>query len=183
MRAGEYLSAPTATVPVPTGAATYTPPSSTSFSGKAFATWVDTQKKESLASKWLKIAPGAYNYAIDDIIAIGFTPGGWTLDLRGVTFLISVPTSNPTSNQDIYINQPKTSPSSEVPSGSIKASNGPRQESHPSPPSTASTPPPPSPSRKATTSLCGALWGLKTRAASTFRTRTTIRAQTVTFST
>ena len=102
---GEHLSAPTATVAVPAGAATYTPPSSDSFSGKAFGTWLDQQKQAQLSSKWLKVAPGTYNYAIDDIIAIGFTPGGWTLDLRGVTFLVAVPQHDQTSGQAIYINQ------------------------------------------------------------------------------
>ena len=102
---GDHLSAPTAPVAVPVGAATYTPPNPNSLSGKAFGTWVDQQKDAKLPSKWLKVAPGTYNYAIDDIIAIGFTPGGWTLDVRDVTFLIAVPQNDKTSGQAIYINQ------------------------------------------------------------------------------
>ena len=95
MNVDSWLTFGISTVPVPAGAATYTPPSSTSFSGKAFGAWLDQQKKAKLASKWLVVAPGTYDYGIDDIIAIGFTPGGWTLDLRGVTFLIDVPVRIP----------------------------------------------------------------------------------------
>ncbi|KAL8736361.1 MAG: hypothetical protein Q9181_002466, partial [Wetmoreana brouardii] len=51
------------------------------------------------------VAAGTYSYSIDDIIAIGFSPGGWTLDLRGVTLTCTVPTPDKTLDQGIYINQ------------------------------------------------------------------------------
>ena len=101
---GSHLSAPTATDPVPAGAAIFKP-LSTHLSGKAFAAWVDEQKQAKLASKWLKIAPGTYTLALDDGITFGFTPGGWTFDMREVTLLVPTPNPDATSGQAIYINQ------------------------------------------------------------------------------
>ena len=101
---GEHLSAPVAPNAVPEGALIYTPPSK-SFSGKAFGDWWTAKKNANPATKWVKITPGVYDLSVSDGIAIGFTPGGWTLDLRGVTFLVAPQIPDPTSGQAIYINQ------------------------------------------------------------------------------
>lgn len=98
---GAHLSAPVSNVAVPADAKTYIPPSKT-ISGKAFETWMGEQAKSSPASKWLKLAPGVYNIDCSDNIVFSFMDGlteKWTIDLRGVTFLVAG------SCQAIYINQ------------------------------------------------------------------------------
>ena len=101
---GAHLSAPVASGAVPDGAAIYTPPSK-SFSGKAFGDWWTAKKNANPSTKWVKITPGVYDLSVSDGIAIGFTPGGWTFDLRGVTFLVAPKNPDLTSGQAIYINQ------------------------------------------------------------------------------
>ena len=101
---GEHLSAPQSSVAVPDGALIYTPPSK-SFSGKAFGDWWTAKKNANPATKWVKVTPGVYDLSVSDGIAIGFTPGGWTLDLRGVVFLVDPDIPDHTSGQAIYINQ------------------------------------------------------------------------------
>lgn len=100
---GDNLKAPVASDAVPAGAAVYTSPDRTKFDGNAFMSWLESPKTAKLASKFLKIAPGTYAYDLNSNIAIGSTPGGWTLDMRGVTFLVSKVDGTP--GQAIYINQ------------------------------------------------------------------------------
>lgn len=98
---GPHLSAPASNVAVPVDAKTYTPPSKV-ISGKALETWMREQTKLKPASKWLKIAPGVYNIDCKDNIVFSFMDGlteKWTIDMRGVTFLVAG------TCQAIYINQ------------------------------------------------------------------------------
>ncbi len=117
----DHLSAPVATDAVPAGAATYTPAKPGVFDNTDFAAWMKKQKDADLASKWMKVAPGSYRYApgpvmpsgtdantvVGENIAIGFMTGGWTLDLRDVTFYIDVTPQNQNQRPSdmIYINQ------------------------------------------------------------------------------
>ncbi len=116
-----HLSAPVAKDPVPAGAATYTPPTAGVFNNTDFAAWMKQQKDANLASKWMVVAAGAYRYApgpvmpsgtdantvVGEGIAIYFTTGGWTLDLRGVTFYVDITPENQNQRPGdmIYINQ------------------------------------------------------------------------------
>lgn len=116
-----HLSAPVAKDPVPAGAAIYTPVTAGIFNNTDFAAWMKRQKDKKLATKWMKVAPGTYRYApgpvmpegtdantvIGENIAIYFTTGGWTLDLRGVTFYIDITPENKNQRPGdiIYINQ------------------------------------------------------------------------------
>ena len=117
----DHLSAPIATDAVPAGAATYTPSTPGEFDNLDFAAWMKKQKDSDLASKWMIVAPGTYRYKPGTVmpsgtdantvagenIAIGFTPGGWTLDLRHVTFYIDITPENQNQRPGdmIYINQ------------------------------------------------------------------------------
>lgn len=117
----DHLSAPVATDAVPAGAATYTPSTPGVFNNTDFVAWMTKQKDANLASKWMIVAPGAYRYALGPVmpsgtdantvtsenIAIYFTTGGWTLDLRGVTFYIDITPENQNQRPSdmIYINQ------------------------------------------------------------------------------
>ena len=113
----DHLSAPIATDAVPVGAAVYTPATAGVFNNTDFAAWMKKQKDDNLASKWMKVAPGTYRYALGTVmasgtdantvvgenIAIGFMPGGWTLDLREVTFFIDVTPENKNRRPDDII--------------------------------------------------------------------------------
>ncbi|KAI9717755.1 MAG: hypothetical protein M1812_004484 [Candelaria pacifica] len=117
---GDQVSAPVDSRAVPSDAVTYTPSDSKSFNCDDFNKWMTTRKADT-PSKFLKVAPGTYEYMLGPIhpagadpnlypssnIAIGFMPGGWTLDLRGVTFIIAVTPENKQQRPDqaIYINQ------------------------------------------------------------------------------
>lgn len=101
---GEHLSAPEASDAIPAEAMLYTP-ASQKFSGKDFSDWWAQQETHNPSTKFVKIKPGVYDLSVADGIAIGFRPGGWTLDLRGVTFLVAPDIPDPTSGQAIYINQ------------------------------------------------------------------------------
>ena len=113
----DHLSAPVATDAVPAGAAVYTPSAPGIFNNTEFAAWMKKQKDDNLASKWMKVAPGTYRYALGTVmasgtdantvvgenIAIGFMPGGWTLDLREVTFFVDVTPENQNRRPDDII--------------------------------------------------------------------------------
>ena len=117
----DHLSAPVAADAVPAGAALYTPATAGVFNCTDFAGWMTKQRDTKLASRWMKVAPGTYRYALGTVmpegtdantvvgenIAIGFTPGGWTLDLRGVTFFVDITPENHNQRPGdiIYINQ------------------------------------------------------------------------------
>ncbi len=117
----EHLSAPVAKDSVPAGAATYTPPTAGIFNNTDFAAWMKQQKEANLASKWMVVAAGVYRYApgpvmptgtdpnnvVGEGIAIYFMTGGWTLDLRGVTFYVDITPENQNQRPGdmIYINQ------------------------------------------------------------------------------
>ncbi|MCJ1452596.1 hypothetical protein MMC28_002939 [Mycoblastus sanguinarius] len=118
---GDHVSAPVATDAVPAGAATYTPPTAGVFNNTDFASWMQQQKSSNLPSKWMKVAPGTYRYALGPVMPAGQDPnnvngenivlflfqGGWTLDLRGVTFMVDITTQNQQQRPGdmIYINQ------------------------------------------------------------------------------
>lgn len=98
---GAHLSAPVSNVAVPADAKVYTPPGKT-ISGKAFEAWIKTQTAAKPTSKWLKLAAGVYSIDCSDGIVFSFMDGlneQWTMDLRGVTFLVAG------TCQAIYINQ------------------------------------------------------------------------------
>jgi len=96
---------------VPNGAAIYTPQGNT-LNCTEFTTWNLAQRANNLPSKFLKITPGIYFYSFGDpstttTIAFGFYQRGWTLDLRGVTFIVTCP-PNTCDHRDstiFYINQ------------------------------------------------------------------------------
>ena len=100
---GQYHKAPRATEPVPGDAAIFTPKDGKTLDCAALADWITHQRDEvKPASKYLKIAPGAYRYKPGPQMAPGTDPntvkgenivlyllkGGWTFDFRDVTFLI-----------------------------------------------------------------------------------------------
>ena len=117
----DHLSAPVATDAVPAGAATYTPATPGVFNNTDFAAWMKKQQDANPSTKWMKVAPGVYQYApgptmpsgtdantvTGENIAIGFMTGGWTLDLRGVTFYVNINPENQNQRPGdmIYINQ------------------------------------------------------------------------------
>ncbi|KAL6715824.1 hypothetical protein ACLMJK_006785 [Lecanora helva] len=117
----DHIKAPVAGDSVPAGAATYIPSKPGLFDNSDFAAWMKKQKDADLPSKWMKIAPGVYRYALGPVmpsgtdpntvtgenIAIGFMTGGWTLDLRGVTFYVDITPENKNQRPGdmIYINQ------------------------------------------------------------------------------
>ena len=118
---GDNYCAPTPTDPVPEGAAIYTPPDGINFDTLLFRTWAKQQQANNLPSQFLKIAPGLYTYNLGPVhpagadtntfpgtnIVIEFFEGDWTLDLRGVTFVIQITPENQDRRpgQMIYINQ------------------------------------------------------------------------------
>ncbi|KAI9849206.1 MAG: hypothetical protein M1838_000226 [Thelocarpon superellum] len=118
---GDNWCAPTPLDPVPEGAAIYTPPDGINFDTLAFEAWGEQQKANKLPSKFLKIKPGLYTYNLGPVhpansdtntfpgtnIVIQFYDGGWTLDLRGVTFVIQITPENldRRPGQMLYINQ------------------------------------------------------------------------------
>lgn len=106
---GNNLCAPTPTDPVPANAAIYTPPAGTAFNTTLFANWAnEIGYKNDSVDKWLKIAPGLYSYDLGKPhpagadsnqyagTNIGFYnwTGGWTLDIRGCTFVIPITPDN-----------------------------------------------------------------------------------------
>ena len=118
---GDNNCAPTPLDPVPDGAAIYSPPDGTNFDTLLFRKWGKQQQANNLPSRFLKIKPGLYTYALGPVhpsgadtntfpgtnIVIEFFDGGWTLDLRGVTFVIQITPENldQRPGQMLYINQ------------------------------------------------------------------------------
>ena len=104
--AGKTLQAPQCEKEVPAGAAIYTPPTPGVLDLGHFEQWRNQQLDRKLASKYMKVAPGWYEYKVTNgvtTIAIGQTfVDGWTLDLRGVTFVYDVTV---TKDAGMYINQ------------------------------------------------------------------------------
>ena len=105
---GNHISA-VATEPVPAGAATYTLQTPGVFDNTDFSDWTGKQKTGNiLPLKWIKIAPGNYCYKSGPIMPAGTDlntvkgenlvlynfPAGWTLDIRGVTFIIDITDQN-----------------------------------------------------------------------------------------
>ena len=103
----DHISAPVDTRRVPDGAAIYTPYGDT-INCTDFVSWMNAHRTADLASKYLKVSPGVYSYdlgnphALDadanlspgNNIVLWLFSGGWTLDLRNVTFLISITPEN-----------------------------------------------------------------------------------------
>ena len=115
---GNHLSAPVATNPIPPGAATYTPSTPGVFDCADFANWTEKQKTgNTLPSKWMKIAPGHYRYKPGPLMQAGTDantvkgenlvlynfPPGWTLDIRGVTFIIDITDENKYQRPSVMI--------------------------------------------------------------------------------
>ena len=116
----DHVSAPVDTRPVPDGAAVYTPSGST-INCSDFNSWINDHRISDLPSKYLKLAPGTYSYdlgsahALDadanlspgNNIVLYLLSGGWTLDLRHVTLLISITPENADRRPGnmIYINE------------------------------------------------------------------------------
>jgi len=104
---GDHLSASQAKDTVPTGAAIYTVPDGKNFNGTEFGAWMFKQNDAKLASKFIKIAPGTYNFDTNDNIQIFWISDDWTFDFRDVTLLVSITDAHPETNQAIYIGQCK----------------------------------------------------------------------------
>ncbi|KAL2041302.1 hypothetical protein N7G274_005684 [Stereocaulon virgatum] len=115
---GKHISAPVATDPIPLGAATYTPPNPGVFDNADFANWTDKQKTgNNLPSKWMVVAPGSYRYKPGQVMPAGTDantvrgenlvlynfPAGWTLDIRGVTFIIDITDENKNQRPAVMI--------------------------------------------------------------------------------
>lgn len=105
------MKAPVDDTPVPEDAAIYTP-NGNSINCTEFTTWNLDQRENNLPSRFLKVAPGVYFYDLGDehtdtTIAFGFYQGGWTLDLRGVTFVVTCNSGNCDHRDStiFYINQ------------------------------------------------------------------------------
>jgi len=94
----DHLKAPVDDTPVPDGAAIYTPQSNT-INCTEFTTWNLAQPKNNLPSQFLKVTPGIYFHSLVDsststTIAFRFYQRAWTLDLRGVTFILTCNPAN-----------------------------------------------------------------------------------------
>ena len=116
----DHISAPVDTRSVPEGAAIYTPSGNT-VNCSDFVSWMNAHRTGNLASKYLKVTPGIYSYdpgtahAPDadanlfpgNNIVLWLFSGGWTLDFRHVTFLISITPENANRRPAdmIYINE------------------------------------------------------------------------------
>ena len=104
---GDYVHAPEYSDPVPTDALHFKPDNVGEFDCLAFNNFQKEarENKNPPASKWMKIEPGNYRYKLpaksrgendDANLFEGFNliiyaqPGGWTLDLRGVTFYVDI---------------------------------------------------------------------------------------------
>ena len=104
---GDHISAPVDTRSVPEGAAIYTPSGNT-INCSDFVSWINAHRTANLASKYLKVTPGIYSYDLGiahtldadanlypgNNIVVWLFSGGWTLDFRNVTFLISITPEN-----------------------------------------------------------------------------------------
>ena len=102
---GDHLSAPQAKDPVPSDAALYNVPDGRNFNGTDFSSFIFKQRNVKLASKWVKIAPGTYNYDTTNNIQIYWVSGGWTFDFRDVTLLVVSTDAHPNINQAIYLDK------------------------------------------------------------------------------
>ena len=116
----DHISAPVDARPVPDGVAIYTPSGDT-MNCSDFVSWMTAHRTSGLASKYLKVTPGVYSYDLGAIhaldadanlspgnnIVLWLFSGGWTLDLRNVTFLISITPENANRRPDnmIYIDE------------------------------------------------------------------------------
>lgn len=103
----DHVTAPVDTRPVPRGAAIYTPSGDT-MNCSDFVSWMTAHRTANLPSKFLKVTPGIYSYDLGAVhaldadanlspgnnIVLWLFSGGWTLDLRNVTFLISITPEN-----------------------------------------------------------------------------------------
>ena len=103
----DHISAPLDTRPVPDGAAIYKPSGNT-INCSDFNSWMTDHRNSNLPSKYLKVEPGTYNYdlgtahdldadanlAPGNNIVLWLFSSGWTLDIRDVTFLISITPDN-----------------------------------------------------------------------------------------
>ncbi|CAF9903806.1 MAG: hypothetical protein GOMPHAMPRED_000556 [Gomphillus americanus] len=104
----DYVHAPQDNTPVPDDAAVYIPKTAGVFDCLDFSQWRDEQRDNPPTSKFLKIQPGAYRYKLGPPMSPGTDPntvdgeniimylmkGGWTLDLRGVTFYVDITPQN-----------------------------------------------------------------------------------------
>ena len=106
---GDHIKAPVAGDAVPDGAAIFTPVDGKTFNCSAFAEWMKHQRDEvQLPSKFLKIAPGTYQYQLGPVMPDATDPntvqgeniilyllkGGWTVGFRNVTFYIDITPEN-----------------------------------------------------------------------------------------
>lgn len=104
----DHLAAPEDDTPVPAGANVYSPKEAGVFDNVDFAAWLKNLRENPPASKFMKVKPGAYCYKPGPVmpdgtdantvtgenIVIYLMKGGWTLDLRGVTFYVDVTPAN-----------------------------------------------------------------------------------------
>ena len=112
-----HLSAPEDTTPVPADAVVYTPKQAGVFDLTDFSNWLDALKKADSGPKFMKVKPGAYHWGLGPKMAEGtdgntvageniviyLMKGGWTLDLRGVTFYVDVTPENHNQRPGVMI--------------------------------------------------------------------------------
>ena len=113
----DYVHAPEDNTPIPNDVAIFSPANPGEFDCTAFAIWRDQHRDNPPASKFLKIKPGSYRYKLGTKLNVGDDPndhigmnivmylmkGGWTLDLRGVTFYIDITEENKLQRPDVLI--------------------------------------------------------------------------------
>lgn len=113
----DYIHAPEDRTPVPNDVVVFTPEKSGEFDCAAFVRWRDQHRDNPPASKFLKIKPGSYRFKPGRKLNKGENPsnlpetsivmylmkGGWTLDLRGVTFYIDFNDENKLQRPDTLI--------------------------------------------------------------------------------
>ena len=113
----DYVHAPEDKTPVPSDAVTYTPKEAGVFDCNDFTNWMKNLRDSSSTPKFMKVKPGFYRYALGPKMPDGTDPntvqgeniniylmkGGWTLDLRGVTFYIDVNDENRQQRPSVMI--------------------------------------------------------------------------------
>ena len=99
-----HVAAPEDKTPVPEDVAIYTPKTANEFDNLDFSNWMKKLRDAPPSSKFMKVKPGIYRYKLGPVmpdgtdantvpgenIVIYLMKGGWTLDLRSVTFYVDV---------------------------------------------------------------------------------------------
>ena len=113
-----YIHAPQNTSSPPSDAAIYNPKDAGVFDCGDFADWLDDlRKNHPPASQFIKIKSGSYRYKLGPVMPAGtdantvkgenivlyLLKGGWTVDLRGVTFYVDITPQNMQQRPSVMI--------------------------------------------------------------------------------